>query len=216
MNPARFHIGVIMDGNRRYIKHLLGDKCDTLKGHKLGGDKLLNILDTLDFTSIKELSMYLLSEDNLKRSNMAAFHNLFATYVPRIVEIAKRRELQVRFIKTYDGEHGLESLFDAAERDTRMESPCAVVNMCYTYSSKHEIDNACASGVGNIRDGLLIKNDVDIIIRTGGECRMSDFLLVQSAYANIFAIDKLFPMLTNNDIYDCIEKHTTYRNLKGQ
>lgn len=213
------HLAVVMDGNRRWARK---NKIDILFGHSKGGVNAAKT--TVKFClekGIKYLSLYAFSLENLKRSEIEKkfLFDLLIKENSQTAEEFIKNNIQVRFI-------GDKSLFpelvrkscDLLEEKTKACSGL-FLNILFCYGARQEIFSAAKTLFEKIKLGLLEQKDVcqkdlencfwtsgipepDLIIRTGGASRLSNFLLYQSAYSELCFLDCLWPEIT----YQHLEK----------
>ncbi len=214
------HIAIILDGNRRYAKKRLGSK---LKGHEEGGKKVEKLLDWAFELGIKELTLYIFSMENFDRTKREFNYlmNLFRREFSNLYDdkrIEKNR-IKIRFI-------GRLNLFpkDIQKMARRIMEKTKdyknyTINFAMGYGGRTEIADAAKRIAEKVRKGkikpdnideetvrknLYLESYPDIIIRTGGEKRVSNFLIYQGAYSEWFFLDKLWPEFTKNDLKKCI------------
>jgi len=218
-NPK--HIAIILDGNRRY-----GEKIgNRLKGHIHGLKKVEELLKWCRDLGIKELTLYAFSTENFNRSEKEVRYimNLFRRYIKRLKndKNLQKNKLKINFI----GRLGLFPKDIQKEMEEVMEktkgNDSFKVNFAMGYGGRSEIIDATKRLIEDFKDNkikieyineelfsnyLYLKNDPDILIRPGGEKRISNFLLWQSSYTELFFIDKLWPEFTKNDLVEIIDE----------
>lgn len=224
------HIAIIMDGNGRWAKKKNKPRN---YGHKKGLNNIPNIIKFCKRNKIKNLTLFVFSYDNWKRSDKEISYlfalidnylikklNFLLTNKIRINFIGEKKKITKKLIKT----------INKIKKDTS-KSYDITVNLAFNYSSKLEIINSINQIIKNKKTNkiknisiklfesfLYTKNipDPDIIIRTGGHNRLSDFLLWQSAYSEIFFINKLWPDFLVIDLKKIVKKFlNTKRNFGG-
>ncbi|MBI2135213.1 di-trans,poly-cis-decaprenylcistransferase [Candidatus Woesearchaeota archaeon] len=215
-NPE--HIAIILDGNRRYARK---QGLEAWKGHSFGAKKVEDLLEWCRDLGIKELTLYSFSVDNFKRpekEKMAIFE-LFKKNFENLEkdERLMKNGIKVNFIGRIgmfpkDIQEKMHSLMEKTRKNGKFK-----VNFAMAYSGKAEITDSIKRIIQKINDkdindinedliknNLYLSSEPDIFIRPGGEKRMSDFLLWQSAYAEIFFISKLWPEFTKEDLIKII------------
>ncbi|KAG1694995.1 hypothetical protein DVH05_020925 [Phytophthora capsici] len=211
------HIAVIMDGNRRYGKSRYGAG---VKGHSDGSRTLVNFTEWCIEAGIQALTVFAFSTENWNReqSEVDALMNLFNQFMHEIVPEALKRDVRVRVLVS-DGRKLPEYIVEAIEDIETKTHHCTKfsLNLCVSYGARDEIVGACrkiatevASGetsVDDINEELLSQRmltaglpDPDILIRTSGELRISNFLLYQIAYSELIFMDKMWPEVTRDDV----------------
>ena len=217
------HVAVIMDGNGRWAKNR---GLARLHGHKKGLEVAEQIIDHALTCGVKYLSMYVFSTENWKRP-ASEVNNLFALadrYLSRFEKFCKDK-VRVVVSGERDGlPDKLVKKIDYIEQQTKnFDAIC--VNLCINYGGQREIVEAVKKlyskgkeiTAENILDNMYHKlPEPDIILRTGGQKRLSNFLLFQSAYAELFFTDTLWPDFTTEE-FDAIlaEYSTRSRNFGG-
>ncbi len=211
------HIAIIMDGNGRWGKKKYNNR---LLGHEKGIKNIKNILEFCIKKKISNLTIYALSKDNFKKRNKREINNIFKLlekYLNKNIFYFKKYKIKINFI----GEikklpKNLKEMLVSSSRKLDAFRPKIVLNVAINYSSKVEILNAVKILMKNKRK-LNIKNierylltassgHPEIIIRTGGYKRLSDFLLWQAAYSELFFEKKLWPDFKVNDLKEILKK----------
>ncbi len=217
------HVAFIMDGNGRWAKQR---GLARLHGHKRGLDVAERVIDHSLAVGIKYLSLYVFSTENWKRPQ-SEINNLFALadrYLSRFDDFCKDR---VRVVVSGEKDGLPQNLANkisyTEERTKDFNAIC--VNLCINYGGQTEIVDAVNKlvkqgkdiTVDNIRNNLYQRlPDPDLIIRTGGQKRLSNFLLFQSAYSELVFSDTLWPDFTNEEYDAIIEEYgKRTRNFGG-
>ena len=195
------HLAIIVDGNGRWAKKR---GLPRSLGHKAGSERLEEITLYAAEKGIKYVSLYVLSCDNLKRSEeeVKFLFKLFVNMFKNKVDIYRKKNIKVLFsgIRENLPDDVLESM-DEMAKITKDNTGC-IVNFCLNYSSRREIIDAFK----RIKDeNVSLENidlhkymyqdlpDIDFLIRTSGEERLSDFMLYQASYAEFYFPKTLFP-----------------------
>ena len=218
MNPLN-HVAIIMDGNGRWgLKY----KNSRNVGHKEGLKTVEKIIKSSIKNKIKFLTLYAFSTENWKRpkKEINYLFSLLQTFlIERIEELHKQNiKLKIIGIKSFSSK--LNSLLKKSEKMTSKNNKLQI-NLALNYGSKSELINAFKKlrknnkkiNEKNLSKYLLTRDipDPDILIRTGNTNRLSNFLLWQLAYSEIFFEKKLWPDFNEKD-YNRIIKE--YRNIK--
>ena len=218
MNPLK-HVAIIMDGNGRWgIKN----KNSRNAGHKAGLNTVEKIIKETIKNKIKFLTLYAFSTENWKRpkKEINYLFSLLQTFlIERIEELHKQNiKLKIIGIKSFSSK--LNSLLKKSEKMTSKNNKLQI-NLALNYGSKSELINAFKKlrknnkkiNEKNLSKYLLTRDipDPDILIRTGNTNRLSNFLLWQLAYSEIFFEKKLWPDFSEKD-YNRIIKE--YRSIK--
>ncbi len=207
------HIAFIMDGNGRWAKKRLMPR---EYGHKVGAETFRKITEYCGDIGIHAVTVYAFSTENWKRPKVEvdAIFKLFDEYLTSAVETMMKKDIRIIFL-------GDKAVFSPALRE-RMESieekskdNGRILNIAINYGGRDEICtavNRCIKdGITDITPDDISKRlytsesgDPDLIVRTGGEFRMSNFLMWQSAYSELYFIDKLWPDLTCEDVDEAL------------
>ena len=212
------HIAIIMDGNGRWAKKR-GKPRNF--GHKVGLSNIKNIIQSCVLNNVKYLSLYVFSLDNWNRSGLEIKYlfNLLESYLSKDVNYLIKKKIKIKILgEKYRLDKKLIQKFKKIETLTSKNFNITV-NLLFNYSSKKEIVNSANRCIqkykkknlssNNISENLYTKfiPDPEILIRTGGTNRLSDFLLWQLAYTEIFFIKKLWPDFDSNDLDVIIKKY---------
>ena len=213
------HVAIIMDGNGRWgLKY----KNSRNAGHKAGLDTVEMIIKASIKNKIKHLTLYAFSTENWKRPKKEVNYlfNLLENFlIDRIEELHKENiKLKIIGIKKFSPK--LNKLLNLSEKKTSKNTKLQI-NLALNYGSKSELINAFkklnknreAVSEKNLTKYLQTKNipDPDILIRTGNTKRLSNFLLWQLAYSEIFFEKKLWPEFNEKDYIKIIN---SYRSIK--
>lgn len=209
-------IAIILDGNGRYAKK---KGLPRELGHKAGCEALEVILEESVRIGVKYLTVYAFSTENWKRSEneINALFKLFFLYLNKIAEKATKNDVKVSFIG--DIYKFPKKLYEECERLTSItkDNKRCVFSIAFNYGSRDEIvrtikkmasnnfdfNNLKEEDISNNLDTKDIK-DPDLLIRTSGELRLSNFLLWQIAYSEIYITDVLWPEFTIDEFYKAI------------
>ncbi|WP_201773104.1 polyprenyl diphosphate synthase [Gemmatirosa kalamazoonensis] len=188
-----FHVGVIMDGNGRWATRRALPRP---AGHRAGARAVRRIVEAAPSLGVSMLTLYALSSDNLQRpaAEVTALLRLFAEYLERECRTLAERGVRLTVIGRRDRLPApLVAAIERAESSTAGGTALAL-RLAIDYSARHEIQRAALDGT------LASWPDVDLLVRTGGEQRLSDFLLWESAYAELWFTERLWPDVTARDL----------------
>jgi len=220
------HVAIIMDGNGRW-----GLK--KRKSRNFGHLKGLKTVETVIKSSIKNkisyLTLYTFSTENWRRpeSEIDFLFDLIRKSLKKSIKKISKQGIKINIIGTKKGLPGdIKKTIKYIENKT-FNNEKINLNLALNYGSKEEILNACkkiiskknlAINTSNFRKHLYTKNipDPDILIRTGGTKRLSNFLLWQLAYTEIFFIDKLWPDFNEKDFNKVISKFYKIKRNYGR
>ena len=219
MNPIK-HVAIIMDGNGRWgIKH----KKSRNLGHRAGLNTIEEIIEETINQKINHLTLYTFSTENWKRpkKEIEFLFNLLENFLIKKLKILMKNRIKIRVIGNKKKfKKNLQKLLIESENKTNKNDKLQI-NLALNYGSKEELINAMKKISAkkekftevNIDKNLYTKAipDPDILIRTGNTQRLSNFLLWQSAYTEIFFEKKMWPAFTKNDYRKILKK---FRLLK--
>ena len=225
------HLGIILDGNRRWaIKH----KLSAWRGHCYGAEKFEKFLEWCEELKIPQISAYVLSTENLNRSEreVKELLKLFKKELERLegekMSFLDKYEIKMRFVGNLNRlplglRRVMGRIMDKTDKYNKR-----VINLLVAYGGKFELtqavkkiaEKAMEKGMvtvtqKTIEKNLLIKNDVDLLIRTGGEFRTSNFMPWQAAYAELIVLKKLWPDFTKRDLIKCIKEYSRRQRRFG-
>ena len=218
MNPLN-HVAIIMDGNGRWG---LKNKNSRNAGHKQGLNTVEKIIEATIKHKIRFLTLYAFSTENWKRpkKEIKYLFNLLETFLTKRIEEFNKQNIKLKIIGVKNFSLRLNKLLDLSEKKTFKNNKLQI-NLALNYGSKFELINAFKIlnkkkdkiNEKNLNKYLQTKNipDPDILIRTGNTKRLSNFLLWQLAYSEIFFEKKLWPDFSEKD-YNKIIKN--YKKIK--
>ncbi len=213
MNPLN-HVAIIMDGNGRWgLKY----KNSRNAGHKAGLDTAEKIIKETIKNKIKFLTLYAFSTENWKRpkKEINYLFNLLENFLINRIEEFNKQNIKLKIIGIKNFSSKLNKLLSLSEKKT-LKNNKLQINLALNYGSKIEIINAFKNlnkskkkiNEKNFKKFLQTNNipDPDLLIRTGNTNRLSNFLLWQLAYSEIFFEKKLWPEFTEKDYNKIIKK----------
>ncbi len=223
MNPLK-HVAIIMDGNGRWgLKH----KNSRNAGHKAGLAAVEKIIKSSIKNKIKFLTLYAFSTENWKRpkKEINYLFNLLHSFLSNKIDQLNKQGIKLKIIGKRNFSRRLNTLLSASEKKTFYNKKIQV-NLALNYGSKIELIDAFENvqknkekiNEKNIAKYLLTKNipDPEILIRTGNTKRLSNFLLWQIAYAEIFFLKKLWPDFNERDYNKIIKKFKSIKRNFGK
>ena len=213
MNPLK-HVAIIMDGNGRWgLKH----KKKRNAGHKQGLITVEKIINETIKKKIKFLTLYAFSTENWKRPKREIDYlfNLLESFLIKRISDLEKKKIKLKIIGYKNFSPKLNKLLNIAEKKTSKNN-ILQINLALNYGSKSELINAFKQ-ISKTKKTINEKNlskylltyespDPDILIRTGDTKRLSNFLLWQIAYSEIFFEKKLWPDFNENDFNKIIKK----------
>lgn len=221
MNSVPKHIALILDGNRRWArKQGLG----VLNGHREAANRVESLLDRLDELGVQTVTLWGFSTENWKRDQMQVqgLMALFEEFIDKYKQKAIKNEIRVIHLGRKDRlPQSLIQKIESIEQETESFSR-RVINMALDYGGRDEVLRA----VRRIQEQGVLAADLteenfnnyldtatnpfpepDMIVRSGGEMRMSGFMIWQGVYAEYYFIDKFFPELTPDDMDDIVAEY---------
>ncbi len=204
------HVGFIMDGNGRWAK--LRGKPRTF-GHQKGADAIYNVVNGCYKRDIKAVSLYAFSTENWSRpkEEVDKIFDLLAKFLKKYTKTLIKHEarLNISGDKTQLPEHLVKEIDKVIEKTNHFTQK--TLNIALNYGSRTEIvravNNIIKEGVSDISEEEFSKYlytanlpDVDLIVRTSGESRLSNFLLYQSAYAELYFTEVLWPDFSEEEL----------------
>ena len=213
MNPLK-HVAIIMDGNGRWgLKH----KKSRNAGHKEGLKTVEKIIKESIKNNIQFLTLYAFSTENWKRpkQEVSYLFNLLENFLGNRIEDLNKQNIKLKIIGKKKFSKKLNKLLNYSEKKT-LKNNKLQVNLALNYGSKSELLNAFKEtrknkekiNIKNITKYLQTRNipDPDLLIRTGNTNRLSNFLLWQLAYSEIFFEKKMWPQFNEKDFNKIIKK----------
>tara|TARA_B100000989_G_C19460976_1_gene436184 strand:+ start:426 stop:1097 length:672 start_codon:yes stop_codon:yes gene_type:complete len=222
MNPIK-HMAIIMDGNGRWgLKH----KNSRNLGHKEGLKTVEMIMKYCIKEKIKFLTLYAFSTENWKRplKERNYLFNLLEIYLKEKLEKINNEKIRIKILGEKYFSSELNNLLDFAEKKTSKNTKLQI-NLALNYGSKKEILYAFTKlkkkkqiSENDINNNLYTKNipDPEILIRTGNTQRLSNFLLWQAAYTEIFFEKKLWPDFNSGDLKRIMKKFSNVKRNFGK
>ena len=218
MNPLK-HVAIIMDGNGRWgLKY----KNSRNAGHKAGLKTVEMIIKETIRNKINFLTLFAFSTENWKRPKKEIHYlfNLLENFLTNRIEELHNKNIKLKILGSKKFSSKLNKLLDYSEKKTSKNNKLQI-NLALNYGSKLELINAFKKinrsknkiNEKNLEKYLQTKNipDPDILIRTGNTKRLSNFLLWQLAYTEIFFEKKLWPAFNEKDFKRIIKE---YKNIK--
>lgn len=211
------HVAIIMDGNSRWGKKKFNSK---IRGHQEGIKKVKPIIERCISLGIKNLSLYALSYDNLKKRDKKQIKNLLnllKIFIKKNSKFFEKKKVLINFMGEKENlPQETKNLIKNTNIKFKIKNPSIAINVAFNYSAKKELINA----VKQINKKNLKVNEInmnkhlynsnsgnpELIIRTGGYNRLSDFMLWQAAYSELFFQEKLWPDFEVKDFNNIIQK----------
>ena len=223
------HIAIIMDGNRRWARE---KGKETSEGHKAGAENLEKIAKYCNNIGVKYLTVYAFSTENWKRSKdeVSALMILLKNYLKKFSKNANKENIRIKVLGDIEVlDDGLKKSINEAIERTK-NGTGLTLNIAFNYGGRAEIVNATRKivekviknelSVEEIDEDIISNNlytenqpDPDLLIRPGGELRISNFLPWQLVYSEFYYTDKYWPDFGEEDLMEAI-KTFNKRNRK--
>jgi undecaprenyl diphosphate synthase len=214
------HVAIIMDGNGRWAKQRGKPR---IFGHRAGAESVRAILDTCARLQIKAVTLYAFSTENWKRpqDEVSGLMQMLKVYLKKELKTVHKNNIRFQAIGKIEGlSKEIQKELRAAETVTR-ENTGTILSVALNYGGRAEITEAARRAAKNllesgkslddlsesdIEQNLYTRNlpEVDLMIRTSGEFRISNFLLWQLAYSEIYVTPTLFPDFRREEIFKAI------------
>lgn len=231
-NVVPRHVGIILDGNRRLAKRLM---VKPWKGHEWGAKKVRKLFEWAHDLDVKELTLYCFSLENFDRPKQE-FDYLMKLFKKEFKQLINNKDVdkykvRVNFIgRLWKFDQELQGLMNKVMEKTK-EYSNYVVNFAIGYGGQQEVVDAVKkiasqvqSGELNVdqineetfADALWLKSEPDLIVRTGGDKRTSNFLNFQSAYSEWIFLEKYWPEFEKEDLIACVDEFAQRKRRFGK
>lgn len=222
---ARLHVGIIMDGNGRWATRR---GLSRLRGHEAGVEAIRRVVEAAPDQGVGTLTLYAFSTDNWRRpkAEVAALMALLRFYLANEVQSLVKNGVRLTVIGRRDRlPDGIAAAIARAEAATS-QGETLNLRIAVDYSARDAILNAAAKLAGvteptrelfsQLVTGEAGLRDVDLIIRTSGEKRLSDFLLWEGAYAELYFTERMWPEFDGNALAEALASfHRRERRFGG-
>ncbi|WP_054853432.1 polyprenyl diphosphate synthase [Vulcanisaeta distributa] len=231
------HIGVIPDGNRRWARRV---GLPITEAYRIGSDKVEEFLNwSLDF-GIKIVTVYVLSTENFLRRSKLELDLLYRLLKEKLIKVRRderihRNRVRVRVIgRTWLLPEDVRREIELTEETTADYSD-HYLNLAVVYGGRQEIIDAVRKLFADYNSGKLSISDLneetlfkylyvgdepypepDLIIRTGGEYRISNFLLYETAYSELYILNKYWPEITKEDLKQALDDYARRERRFGR
>ena len=226
------HIAIIMDGNGRWA---ISNSLNISKGHSKGVEIVRDIVEESVKQNISSLTLYAFSSENWSRpkSEVDAIKKLIVKAINEQLPDLKKQKVKLKFFgEIEDFGSKILSKINDAEVETNSYKSVLNLNVALGYGGRKDIVNVAKKISNKVLSGEIkseqineemISNfssspvdDIDLLIRTGGDKRISNFLLYQIAYTEICFVNKYWPDFTKEDFIDCIDNFKTVSRRFGK
>lgn len=224
-------VAIIMDGNGRWAQKR---KLPISYGHKKGADNLIKILEHAKNIGIKSLTLYAFSTENWKRPKDEVDYilSILNNYLDEKSEIFMKNDIKLKFIGDLTKLDG-EVLRKIANLEKETENNTLILNIAFSYGGRAEIVNATKNIVVDYKNNKIDINDIneelfkkylynpeiiypDLVIRTGGDMRISNFLLWEISYSELYFTNTLWPDFKEKDFDKAIKNYKKRKRTYGE
>lgn len=226
------HLAIIMDGNRRWAKE---KSMMTTMGHKKGADVLVDTAKYCNEIGLKYLTVYAFSTENWKRTEeeVGYLMGLLGVYLDKFLKELDMENIKINFIGNIDViDSSLSTRIRNLEEKTANNTGLNLM-IAFNYGGRDEIVRACRNIAKKVKNNELNvddideklfsnhlytsgKKDPDLVVRTSGEMRTSNFLPWQITYSEFLPLDKYWPDFTKDDVDFCVEEFSKRKIRKGK
>lgn len=225
---------MIIDGNRRWAK--LQDATSVAEGHRAGAERMHEFLGWCDEAGVEVVTLYLLSTDNLTNRNGTELDDLVGIIADLAADLSEVPHWRIHHLGDASRlPTELAAALRAAESSTSLNTGLHI-NLAVGYGGRHEITEAVRDiireheerglGIDTLADDITLDNisdhlytagqpDLDLVIRTSGEQRISDFMLWQSAHSELYFVEALGPDLREIDVLRALRDYARRQRRYG-
>mgnify|MGYP001467455464 CR=1 FL=1 len=217
------HVGLILDGNRRWAKQRKWKPWD---GHQEGFEKLKKLLNWIQELKIKEVSLYCFSIQNFGRVEMEKKHlfDIFRQEIDSLLddERLEKEQIKVRFagrihLFPEDMQIKMNELMEKTKRYSNY-----IINFAMAYGGREEIVDTVNKMVKegqsiteeSLQARMWVPENLDLVIRTGNENRTSNFFVWQASYAELFFLEKMWPDFEKEDLVMILDEFNEKRERR--
>lgn len=219
------HLGIIADGNRRWAK---AQGLPSIEGHKKGLESIKKLVDGASEAGIKYITFYVFSTENWGRSEKEVSY-IMKLAETRILKYAeKMKKKNGRLIILGSKKRVSPKLMSIIEQAEKLTEDCTgiTVGFCFNYGGEQEIADA-ANIAAEVEDEITPQTirkhlyhpevpDIDMVVRTSGEERISGFMLWRASYAEFMFVQKYFPEMTGDDIKTILKEYDSRSRRFGK
>ena len=224
------HVAIVLDGNRRFAKKLM---LKPWKGHEWGKGKVEKLFEWAKELGVNELTLYAFSIQNLNRpkEEFDYLMKLFVESFNGIKNDIKIKEVKINFIGRINlFPKEVQKAMNELMEKTKDNIPY-IVNFAMAYGGQEEVIDAVKKISEQVKEGkldinkineesfkdyLYLKDSPELIIRTGGEKRTSNFLNYQAAYSEWIYLEKMWPEFEKEDFEECIKEYSSRQRRFGK
>ncbi|MDD2537396.1 MAG: polyprenyl diphosphate synthase [Candidatus Absconditabacteria bacterium] len=227
------HIGIIIDGNRRRAKQ---HGLTTFEGHYKGVLAVEDVMEAAQKRGIPTLSIYGFSTENRKREGeeIEGLMKIFSEILEKLLyKVIQGKNIKINILGDKERfSESLQALMQKVESASDQNTQYTL-NLCLSYGGRNEIVQACKNILKDTQSGKIVEEEIsedlfnsylytqgqsypDLIIRTSGEQRLSNFLTWQSAYSELIFLDTLWPDFNEEVLDQCLEEFSRRKRRFGK
>ncbi len=218
------HLGIILDGNRRWAKE---KGLSAFEGHKKGLDNIKKVINWCKEKGIKTLTLFVFSTENWKRpKNEVDYLMKLAEKMELHFKEVSKQNIKIKVIGQRDNlSSKVQNSINKLEELTK-NNKAMTLNLALSYGGRAEIVEAVKNiirqkiPIDKINEALISKNlwtsELDLIIRTGKEQRISNFLIWQAAYSELYFLKKYWPDFNKKDLEEAISEYARRQRRYGK
>ncbi|MGB2761993.1 MAG: polyprenyl diphosphate synthase [Minisyncoccales bacterium] len=222
-NKTPYHLGIILDGNRRWAKE---KNLPVFEGHKKGREVVKKIIKACKNKGIKILTLFVFSTENWKRPKKEINYLMELIKGVILLKELDKQGIRVVIIGQKDRlSQDVQKVIKDIENRTK-NNKAMILNIALSYGGRVEIVEAIKNiikkkiPVKKITEDVISKNlwasELDLIIRTGKEKRISNFLIWQAAYSELYFCEKFWPDFTENDLDKALDEYCLHKRRFGK
>lgn len=226
------HIAIIMDGNGRWARQR---GLPRIMGHRAGTETVKKIVTSCVNLGVKHLTLYAFSTENWQRpkDEVTGLFKLMEDFLDREFDLLQKQDVRLRVIGERERiDSRLREKIEAQEKRS-IDNKALSLNIALSYGGRQEIASAVRALCRDAAEGRIKPEDInvekfsemlytrgqpdpDLLIRTSGEMRISNFLLWQIAYSEMYVTEKLWPDFTEDDLKKAIEEYNRRERRFGK
>lgn len=223
LSALPIHVGIILDGNRRWAKN---SGLDTLKGHQRGSEVFKNVSLHLFDKGVEFVSAYVFSTENWQRKaeEVDYLMRLVAKAVEMHLDEYHKKGIRIKILGSREKlKPAVLKAIERTEQKTASNTN-GTLGLCFNYGGRQEIIDAVnkAKADGDITEQIIGQNlyapeipDIDLLVRTSGEQRLSGFMMWRAQYAELLFEQKFWPEITTNDVDGWLEEYNNRQRRFG-
>ena len=219
------HLGIILDGNRRWAKE---NGLSAFEGHKKGLEKIKKVVEWCQEEKVKVLTLFVFSTENWNRSKKEVSYLMKLAKKALAFDLTQtlKQGIRIKVIGERDNlPDFLKTVIERVEKKTKKNKKM-ILNFALSYGGRGEIVAAVKkiikdkTPLNKVTEKLISKNlwasDLDMIIRTGKEQRLSNFLIWQAAYSELYFLDKYWPDFNKKDLNIALKNYDNRQRRFGK